>query len=130
MPTQCSTKPLEFEGHGSRRVVADFDGGMPESPHRRVIAIACWQALLDIRVINGAHRFPISGKIIATIPWISKAGNRACRSMDAPAFSLSGRRARLLWCRWVGFDREAEGRAPLKRGGGAHPQRGFWIFHR
>ena len=27
MPTQCSTKPLEFEGHGSRRVVADFDGG-------------------------------------------------------------------------------------------------------
>ena len=27
MPTQCNTKPLEFEGHGSRRVVADFDGG-------------------------------------------------------------------------------------------------------
>ncbi len=27
MPTQCSTKPLEFEGHGSRRVVAAFDGG-------------------------------------------------------------------------------------------------------
>ena len=27
MPTQCSTKPLEFEGHGRRRVVADFDVG-------------------------------------------------------------------------------------------------------
>ena len=27
MPTQCATKPLEFEGHGRRRVVADFDGG-------------------------------------------------------------------------------------------------------
>ena len=27
MPTQCTTKPLEFEPHGSRRVVADFDGG-------------------------------------------------------------------------------------------------------
>ena len=27
MPTQCSIKPLEFEGHGSRRVVADFDDG-------------------------------------------------------------------------------------------------------
>ena len=27
MPTQCNTKPLEFEGHGRRRVVADFDGG-------------------------------------------------------------------------------------------------------
>ncbi len=27
MPTQCTTKPLEFEGHGRRRVVADFDGG-------------------------------------------------------------------------------------------------------
>ncbi len=27
MPTQCHTKPLEFEGHGRRRVVADFDGG-------------------------------------------------------------------------------------------------------
>ena len=27
MPTQCPTKPLEFEDHGSRRVVADFDGG-------------------------------------------------------------------------------------------------------
>ncbi len=27
MPTQCITKPLEFEPHGRRRVVADFDGG-------------------------------------------------------------------------------------------------------
>ena len=27
MPTQCATKPLEFEGHRRRRVVADFDGG-------------------------------------------------------------------------------------------------------
>ena len=27
MPTQCSTKPLEFETHGRRRVVAAFDGG-------------------------------------------------------------------------------------------------------
>ncbi|MXZ33963.1 MAG: hypothetical protein F4X19_14415 [Acidobacteria bacterium] len=27
MPTQCNTKPLEFEPHGRRRVVADFDGG-------------------------------------------------------------------------------------------------------
>ena len=27
MPTRCNTKPLEFEGHGRRRVVADFDGG-------------------------------------------------------------------------------------------------------
>ena len=27
MSTQCNTKPLEFEGHGRRRVVADFDGG-------------------------------------------------------------------------------------------------------
>ena len=27
MPTQCTTKPLEFEPHGRRRVVADFDGG-------------------------------------------------------------------------------------------------------
>ncbi len=27
MPTQCNTKPLEFEAHGNRRVVADFDGG-------------------------------------------------------------------------------------------------------
>ena len=26
MPTQCNTKPLEFEPHGRRRVVADFDG--------------------------------------------------------------------------------------------------------
>ncbi|MDE2758583.1 MAG: transposase [Acidobacteriota bacterium] len=27
MPTQCNTKPLEFEPHLSRHVVADFDGG-------------------------------------------------------------------------------------------------------
>ena len=27
MPTQCNTKPLEFEPHGRRRVVAAFDGG-------------------------------------------------------------------------------------------------------
>ncbi len=27
MPTQCNTKPLEFEPHQRRRVVADFDGG-------------------------------------------------------------------------------------------------------
>ena len=27
MPTQSNTKPLEFEPHGRRRVVADFDGG-------------------------------------------------------------------------------------------------------
>ena len=27
MPTQCATKPLEFEPHQRRRVVADFDGG-------------------------------------------------------------------------------------------------------
>ena len=27
MPTQCNTKPLEFEPHRRRRVVADFDGG-------------------------------------------------------------------------------------------------------
>ena len=27
MPTQCNTKPLEFEPHGRRRVVADFDDG-------------------------------------------------------------------------------------------------------
>ena len=27
MPTQCTTKPLEFEGHRRRRVVAAFDGG-------------------------------------------------------------------------------------------------------
>ena len=27
MQTQCNTKPLEFEPHGRRRVVADFDGG-------------------------------------------------------------------------------------------------------
>ena len=27
MPTPCTTKPLEFEGHESRRVVAAFDGG-------------------------------------------------------------------------------------------------------
>lgn len=27
MPTQCNTKPLEFEPYGRRRVVADFDGG-------------------------------------------------------------------------------------------------------
>ena len=27
MPTQCNTNPLEFEPHGRRRVVADFDGG-------------------------------------------------------------------------------------------------------
>ena len=27
MPTQYNTKPLEFEPHGRRRVVADFDGG-------------------------------------------------------------------------------------------------------
>ena len=27
MPTHCNTKPLEFEPHGHRRVVADFDGG-------------------------------------------------------------------------------------------------------
>lgn len=26
MPTQCSTKPLEFEPQGRRRMVADFDG--------------------------------------------------------------------------------------------------------
>lgn len=27
MPTQCNTKPLEYEPNGRRRVVADFDGG-------------------------------------------------------------------------------------------------------
>ena len=27
MPTQCTTKPLEFEPHQRRRVVAAFDGG-------------------------------------------------------------------------------------------------------
>ena len=27
MPTQCTTKPLLFEGHGHRRVMAAFDGG-------------------------------------------------------------------------------------------------------
>ena len=27
MPTQCNTKPLEFEAHGRRRVVAALDGG-------------------------------------------------------------------------------------------------------
>ena len=27
MPAQCTTKPLEVEPHGRRRVVADFDGG-------------------------------------------------------------------------------------------------------
>ena len=27
MPTQCNIKPLEFEGHRRRRVVAAFDGG-------------------------------------------------------------------------------------------------------
>ena len=27
MPTPCNTKPLEFEPHGRRRVVAAFDGG-------------------------------------------------------------------------------------------------------
>ena len=27
MPTQCNTKPLEFEAHSRRRVVAAFDGG-------------------------------------------------------------------------------------------------------
>ncbi len=27
MPTPCTTKPLEFEGHESRRVVAAFHGG-------------------------------------------------------------------------------------------------------
>ncbi len=27
MPTQCTTNPLEYEPHGRRRVVADFDGG-------------------------------------------------------------------------------------------------------
>ena len=26
MPTQCNTKPLEFEPHGRRRVVAASDG--------------------------------------------------------------------------------------------------------
>ena len=27
MPTQCTTKPLEFEAHGRRRVLAAFNGG-------------------------------------------------------------------------------------------------------
>lgn len=27
IPTQCTTKPLEVEPRGNRRVVADFDGG-------------------------------------------------------------------------------------------------------
>ena len=27
MPTQCTTKPLEFKAHGRRGVVAAFDGG-------------------------------------------------------------------------------------------------------
>ena len=27
MPTQCNTKPLEYEPYGRRRVAADFDGG-------------------------------------------------------------------------------------------------------
>ena len=27
MPIQCRLKPLEFEGHGPRRVVAALDGG-------------------------------------------------------------------------------------------------------
>ena len=27
MPTQCNTKPLEFEPHQRCRVAADFDGG-------------------------------------------------------------------------------------------------------
>ena len=40
MPTQCTTKPLEFEGHGSRRVVADFDGG----PYQREFRLA-WAQL-------------------------------------------------------------------------------------
>ena len=65
---------------------------------------------------------PISGKIIATRPRILKAGNRAGRSVDAPAFSLRGRRPRLLWCRWVGVGRGLRGRAPLKGVWGSPPQ--------
>ena len=59
------------------------------------MAIACSQALMDIRVFNRAHLLPISGEIIATRPRIPKASNRACRSIDAPVFSLRGRRPRL-----------------------------------
>ena len=40
MPTQCNTKPLEFEGHGRRRVVADFDG----CPYQREFRLA-WAQL-------------------------------------------------------------------------------------
>ena len=79
-------------------------------------------------IFNGAYLFPISGEIIATSSRISKAGNRACRSMDAPAFSLRGRRPRLLWCWWVGFGRELQGRAPLKGGVGVSPTEGFLLF--
>ena len=39
MPTQCHTKPLEFEGHGRRRVVADFDGG-PITSDAGAVAVA------------------------------------------------------------------------------------------
>ena len=74
---------------------------------------------------HGALLFLISGKIIATSPRISKAGNRACRSVDAPAFSLRARRARLLWCWWVRFGREPKGRAPLKGGVGVSPTGGI-----
>ena len=74
---------------------------------------------------RGALLFLISGKIIATSPRISKAGNRACRSVDAPAFSLRARRARLLWCWWVRFGREPKGRDPLKGGVGVSPTGGI-----
>ena len=41
MPTQCNTKPLEFEPHGRRRVVADFDGG-PITSDAGTLCCAGW----------------------------------------------------------------------------------------
>ena len=85
------------------------------------MAIACWQALMDIRVFNGVHLLPISGKIIATSPRISKTGNSACRSVAAPAFSLSEPEG-LVSCGVGGLGMvEDEGRAPLKGGVGVSP---------
>ena len=59
---------------------------MPGSPHRRVMAIACSQALMDIRVFNGAHLLPISGEIIATRPRIPETANLLAASWMHPLF--------------------------------------------
>ncbi len=41
MPTQCNAKPLEFEPHGRRCVVAAFDGGPITSDKAIMCELAC-----------------------------------------------------------------------------------------